>query len=412
MIDKRSALTILKSGVKEWNAWLKYEKADNEFPLDLSNADLRWVALSGVDLSGVQMNSARMGNSDFCNSKFQNAILKEANFFATDLVGANFHKADLQYADFSYADLTNCNLVDANLRNANFQGAVLSEADLSYANLEGARLKEAILVDADLTESNLQSANLRGCKLERAYMFRTKFINTIVDGADFANGIFGRTLLVDVNLSQADGLEFVEHVNVSDISIGTIYRSQGNIPEKFLKESGVPVKLMEFMKAIDDNEIDYYSVFLSHSSEDDEFVRKLFDDLEEKGIKTFYAPEHLKAGQKLFEQIDLAIKNFDKILLVISEASMKSQWVDTEIWKTIEYEQEHGKRKLFPISIGSFEEIKNWKAFNADAGKDMARELREYYIPTDFSNWKDHDSYQKAFDKLVQDLRADETPTA
>jgi len=31
----------------------------------------------------------------------------------------------------------------------------------------------------------------------------------------------------------------------------------------------------------------------------------------------------------------------------------------------------------------------------------------EYHIP-DFSNWKDHDSYQQAFQRLVKDLKAEE----
>ena len=35
---------------------------------------------------------------------------------------------------------------------------------------------------------------------------------------------------------------------------------------------------------------------------------------------------------------------------------------------------------------------------------DCARDIREYFIP-DFSNWKDHDSYQKAFERLVRDLK-------
>ena len=32
-------------------------------------------------------------------------------------------------------------------------------------------------------------------------------------------------------------------------------------------------------------------------------------------------------------------------------------------------------------------------------------EIREYFIP-DFSNWKDHDSYQTAFQRLVKDLKS------
>jgi hypothetical protein len=38
-------------------------------------------------------------------------------------------------------------------------------------------------------------------------------------------------------------------------------------------------------------------------------------------------------------------------------------------------------------------------------GKDSAREIRDYFIP-DFSNWKDYESYQKAFQRLVGDLKA------
>jgi hypothetical protein len=46
--------------------------------------------------------------------------------------------------------------------------------------------------------------------------------------------------------------------------------------------------------------------------------------------------------------------------------------------------------------------------FDADTGKDSAREIREYFIP-DFSNWKDHDSYQEAFRRLISDLKASDS---
>jgi hypothetical protein len=62
---------------------------------------------------------------------------------------------------------------------------------------------------------------------------------------------------------------------------------------------------------------------------------------------------------------------------------------------------------LFPISLVSFSKIREWKCFDADTGKDSAREIREYYVP-DFSNWKDHDPYQKDFDRLLKDLKAEE----
>ncbi len=45
--------------------------------------------------------------------------------------------------------------------------------------------------------------------------------------------------------------------------------------------------------------------------------------------------------------------------------------------------------------------LKAWTCFDADTGKDLAAEVREYFIP-DFSNWKDHDSFEAAFAKLLK----------
>ena len=84
---------------------------------------------------------------------------------------------------------------------------------------------------------------------------------------------------------------------------------------------------------------------------------------------------------------------------------MESEWVRTEISKARRREVRDRARILFPISLAPFHAIRDWECFDADTGKDSAREIREYYIP-DFSNWKDHDSYQHAFERLLKDLKA------
>jgi hypothetical protein len=84
---------------------------------------------------------------------------------------------------------------------------------------------------------------------------------------------------------------------------------------------------------------------------------------------------------------------------------MVSQWVMTEIAKARRREVRDRARVLFPISLAPFSAILEWECFDAETGKDSAREIREYFIP-DFSNWKDHDSYQRAFEGLLKDLRA------
>ena len=95
----------------------------------------------------------------------------------------------------------------------------------------------------------------------------------------------------------------------------------------------------------------------------------------------------------------------DKLLLILSEDSMSSDWVQEELAWARRREVKDGKRMLFPVRLVPFEALEEWECFDADSKKDSAREIREYFIP-DFSNWKDHDSYQKAFTRLVADLKA------
>jgi hypothetical protein len=87
--------------------------------------------------------------------------------------------------------------------------------------------------------------------------------------------------------------------------------------------------------------------------------------------------------------------------------SMDREWVKTEIAHARQKELNEQRHVLFPISVVPFERIKAWKNFDADTGKDSAREIREYFVP-DFCGWKtDHDAYTKAFERLLKDLRSE-----
>jgi hypothetical protein len=152
--------------------------------------------------------------------------------------------------------------------------------------------------------------------------------------------------------------------------------------------------------------IEYYSCFISYSTHDQEFAERLHADLQAKGVRCWFAPHDIKGGRKIHEQIDDAIRLHDKLLLILSEDSMGSERVKTEIAKARKREVKEGKRVLFPVRLVGFERLRDWGSFDGDTGKDSAREIREYFIP-DFSNWKDHDSYQAAFQRLVSDLKAE-----
>jgi hypothetical protein len=145
------------------------------------------------------------------------------------------------------------------------------------------------------------------------------------------------------------------------------------------------------------------SIFISYSHKDEEFAQQLYTHLRSKGFTAWYATEDMKGGEKIFEQIDMAIKRHDRLMVILSETSMNSAWVQTEIYKARKRSKLEKKRILFPISLVPYSEIEKWECFDSDTGTDMAREIREFFIP-DFQHWKDAESFSKAFDRLVRDL--------
>ena len=129
----------------------------------------------------------------------------------------------------------------------------------------------------------------------------------------------------------AKGLETIRHSGSSTIGIDTIYKSRGKIPEVFLRGCGVPDNFIEYMHSLTGQAFEYYSCFISYSTKDQEFAERLHADLQAKGVRCWFAPEDLKIGDKFQERIEESIRWHDKLLLVLSETSIQSPWVEREV---------------------------------------------------------------------------------
>ena len=309
--------------------------------------------------------------------------------FGPSLSGADLTEMDLSAADFSGANLSGANLRGSNLNRANLSGANLDRANASRVHLYKADLSRASLIRSDLGLANLSFANL---------------FMTDLSSAKIAYTTFGH-----VDLSTVVGLETVKHKGPSSVGIDTIYQSKGKIPRIFLRGAGVPENFIDYMASLVGSGIEFYSLFISYSTKDQEFAERLHADLQAKGVRCWFAPHDMRSGKKVHEQIDEAIRLHDKLLLILSQASMQSEWVKTEISKARKREVREDRRVLFPIRLCTFNALREWQCFDSDAGKDSAREIREYFIP-DFSNWKGHDAYKLAFDRLLEDLQGKPDP--
>jgi len=141
----------------------------------------------------------------------------------------------------------------------------------------------------------------------------------------------------------------------------------------------------------------YHSCILSYATEDQFFAEKLHTDLTQKGVSCWFAPHDLKTGDKLRDKIYEAIRNQDKLLIVLSEHAIGSTWVEEEVDAALDREhQQQGIYLLFPIRLDEqvFQTSKAW-----------AIAVRQRYIG-DFRQWQDDVMYQRGLHRLLRDLKA------
>jgi uncharacterized protein YjbI with pentapeptide repeats len=395
-------LSVIEKGSEAWNAW---RKQNSEIRPHLEWAKINEVNLSMVNLSWADLSEAHFNKADLRGANMAHADIRWAHLDEACLSGAVLMYGRLNNADFRAANLAEANLLGADLSLASFGSANLSGANLSKANLRETNLEGASLNRADLSGAHLHIARLGEANFSGANLIGADFSEANLYNADFSWAEMGGTIFGNNDLSTVKGLETVRHLGPSTVGIDTLYRSDGKIPEVFLRGTGIPEGFITFVPSLVGRAIEFYSCFISYSHLDEEFSQHLHSRMRRENLRVWYAPEDMKGGKKVHEEIFRAIQIHDKLLLILSKDSMQSEWVKTEIRRARKVEQEENRRKLFPIRVVDFEAIQTWECFDADSKKDLAVELREYYIP-DFSNWKNHDAFEAEFAKLFRDLRA------
>jgi uncharacterized protein YehS (DUF1456 family) len=204
------------------------------------------------------------------------------------------------------------------------------------------------------------------------------------------------------------GDEVVGVLSASYHTSQTFTNEQKALVELFASQAALAIKSMQILRRLRElleterhsrsvsERYRYYSCFISHSSRDEDFARKLYADLQNAGVRCWFAPVDLKIGDRMRSRIDEVVRDYDKLLLVISKHSTKSQWVEHEVEAALERERREGSVVLFPVRLD--DEISRietgWATF-----------VRNTRHIGDFSNWHELDSYSASFDLLLRDLR-------
>jgi uncharacterized protein YjbI with pentapeptide repeats len=391
----REALAILLDGGPRWN----------QFRHD--NPKLRSFDLSGADLGGLDLNHADLRNVDLSS-----ANLSRTNLSHTDLRGARLSRSSLQLASLRATRFDDADLSSANLSRCSAKVPPYFGGALAYS----ASFRRAVLNDANLTFSEFDNVVLENAQLRRANFTGATLSNVAVAGADLRGAVFGGTRVLALDLSPAIALDSISHGAPSHLDIETFRRSRGQIPVQFLKGCGLAafeifmVQLFnpalaseEVIDAVygmvdvrDMQPLHLNPVFISYSHHDRDFVAALSDRMDDVGIRFWLDVHNLRAG-RLEHQIDRAIRLNPTVILVLSEHSVKSDWVESEATTARELEKSLQRDVLCPITLDG-----SWRA--SPWPEVLRRQIEKYHI-LDFSQWRDAQVFERQWQKLTEGLR-------
>ncbi len=158
----------------------------------------------------------------------------------------------------------------------------------------------------------------------------------------------------------------------------------------------MPDSLIDYLRTLTDQPLDFYSCFISYATKDHEFAELLYADLQSRGVRCWLVPEQMKIDDEVYSPFGESGRVYDKLLLILSEHSVASRWVQKEVETAFKKEQQSNRLVLFPIKLDDtvMQSTLAW-----------ATDIRRKRHIGDFSTWKQHEDYQKAFTQLLRNLK-------
>jgi uncharacterized protein YjbI with pentapeptide repeats len=365
---------------RDQEKWAQFRKQQKDVTPDLRGADLGEAYLIG-DFSGVLFDGAYMKEASLPpqlnGASFAGARLRLARFEGNPQVRDEFDRRNTVFR--------NAHMSDSSMRYANFSGADFFEADLRGAMFEGSLLTGANFTGANLLDARFDGAELGGVIFSGARLQNTNFTRAVLEWTTFDA----------VDLSGAVGLESVEHRAPSAVTLATVYRSGGRVPEQFLfgtqqdAPEDVLVKLRDTFRTLP---FKYWSCFVSYADEDSEFVDHLTARLRRAGVSLWRDRLALRAGEVFEERISQAIRRYDRFLVVLSSYALGSEWVSKEISLALK----NKRHDILPIRLDDFVLIDE---------EEVALELRSQRHVANFSRWTESRAFRDEFKLLLNALR-------
>ena len=325
--------------------------------------------------------------------RLDRADFRRRDLSAYDLTGCNFYRCNFGRVTFKHANLAGVGPHGSFEESANFIACNLRSSVFPGLKLTSCRFNGSDLSHAELNGLSLYRTNLCYAKLFKS-LISADFSDSILVETDFSDAYLVGSVFIDTDLSRALNLTKARIFAHITLDHRTLFKS-GILPQSFYRSCGLADSLIEYLPSLVEDAMHLASCFISYSSKDEKFTTKLYADQQEARVPCFYAPKDLKIGSMIRDSIEQAVHVHDRLLIILSENSISSPWVEREVEAALERERAENRTILFPIRLDDavMSSRKGW-----------AGNLRRQRHIGDFRDWEDRRKYGTALQKLLSDL--------
>jgi hypothetical protein len=96
-----------------------------------------------------------------------------------------------------------------------------------------------------------------------------------------------------------------------------------------------------------------FRLFISHSSQDDGFVREMQQALGNLKQNVWIDSRQLRGGDPLWQEIQKGIEEASAYAVLVSVSALQSKWVGKELRQALEVQKRRGKAEfpVIPLSL-------------------------------------------------------------
>jgi hypothetical protein len=156
---------------------------------------------------------------------------------------------------------------------------------------------------------------------------------------------------LDDGLRKAAAIQNVESFTPSALAPLIIWAEEFDALTPGLDVEDLVQEATEAKKERHRDEADKRIVFLSHSSRDKPFIRKLATDLTANGVTVWLDEQNIHVGDSIPERIAQGLAESDFFLIALSASSVESEWVKRELNNALVSEIARRKVTILPVRL-------------------------------------------------------------